>query len=391
MKLKITGRQLPKHQIKSLVDSVFNQDASPLVMTPDASNKAGVDWSAEMQSGQQQIPSNPYIGYPNNIPIDPNQSTPFGSDNPFKIVPIDNKPKKPKMTGYEYAGLAVGAMGVANSILSQSEQQKQIEKAKRYGYTDSAYGSYTPSFSRGYQEINRKNPATNYSYPQFAGTTVAPLYGFAQEGGVLMPQSPMGAYEMDAFNMMPQPIIEQNEYDKNAPISTTEQLYENTKRVLNIKPEAGEISYTHNNPLNVHYGSFASKYGGLKGSDDAGGNVAVFPDLRTGIKANTDLLFGPAYVNLPISKARNKWVKGNPNTPDNTSKQIVKEMGKDVPLAQLTPKEKDKLFKLFAKFEGKQAYNLIKDMPVFEEGGEYELDDEQIKQILKNGGRIEYL
>jgi len=293
-------------------------------------------------------------------------------------------PQKNKMTGYEAAGLIVGGMGVVNNLLDQREYRDQAEEAKKYGYTDSAYGSYTPSFSRGYQETNRKNPATNYSFAQFAGQTLAPSYGYAQLGGVLMPSEPTGAYEMDVFNQLPQPDMSSYNVESNNVVTEEEPPKK-------INPKAGQISFTHNNPLNVHYGNFAKRYGGVKGSDDAGGNVAIFKDLQTGIKANTDLLFGSSYANLPISKARNKWVSGNPNVSNYSTKAIVKEMGKDVPLTQLTPKEKDKLFKLFAKWEGDQAYNLIKDIQIFEEGGEYELTDEEINQILKNGGQIEYL
>ena len=155
----------------------------------------------------------------------------------------------------------------------------------------------------------------------------------------------------------------------------------------------GQVSYTHNNPLNIHYGKFTSGYGATKGANDSDGNVAIFPDLNTGIKAAKDLLFNPnsAYFNLRISEARNRWVNGNVDQPSESTRHIVKSMGKDVYISQLTPVEKDKLLKLFAKWEGKQGYNAIKDLPLFKEGGVYELDDNEIQQILANGGQIEFL
>lgn len=156
---------------------------------------------------------------------------------------------------------------------------------------------------------------------------------------------------------------------------------------------SGQVSYTHNNPLNIHHGRFASNYGATKGAYDNSGNVAIFPDLNTGIQAAKDLLFAPtsSYYNLRISEARNRWVNGDADQPSESTKHIIKAMGKDVPISQLTAPEKDKLLKLFAKWEGKQGYNAIKDMPLFEEGGEYELDDDQIQQILANGGQVEFL
>jgi murein DD-endopeptidase MepM/ murein hydrolase activator NlpD len=161
-----------------------------------------------------------------------------------------------------------------------------------------------------------------------------------------------------------------------------------------------QVSLTHNNPLNVHYGEFARRYNGVIGSKDGGGNVAVFPDLETGIKANMDLLFGPAYNTLSIAEARNKWVNGNANEPTESTSYIVKDMGGNKPMSQLTAEEKDRLFKLFAKWEGSQAYNKIKNMRLYKEGGqidsynegdEYELTEDEIKEILANGGDVEFI
>ena len=155
----------------------------------------------------------------------------------------------------------------------------------------------------------------------------------------------------------------------------------------------GQISFTHNNPLNIHYSDFTRQYNGTKGAADQGGFVTMFPDLNTGLQAAKDLLFAPTsnYVNLTISEARNRWVTGKANEPSSSTPHIVKAMGKDVKLADLTPAERDKLIKEFAKWEGRQAYNLIKNMRLYKEGGEYELSDDEIQQILANGGQIEFL
>jgi len=131
-----------------------------------------------------------------------------------------------------------------------------------------------------------------------------------------------------------------------------------------------QISLTHNNPLNVHYGSYAQNYGGVPGANDAGGKVAKFPDLQTGLQANKDLLFGPAYINLTIAEARNKWVSGSPSVYNPSTNDIIKAMGGNKKLSSLSSEERDKLFKEFARWEGSEAYNAIKNTRIFKEGGE---------------------
>jgi hypothetical protein len=73
-------------------------------------------------------------------------------------------------------------------------------------------------------------------------------------------------------------------------------------------------------------------------------------------------------------------------------------MGGDKLLSSMTVEEREKLIKEFARWEGKQAYNLLKDMNLkpylndeYREGGEYDLTDDEIDYILANGGEIEYL
>ena len=165
------------------------------------------------------------------------------------------------------------------------------------------------------------------------------------------------------------------------------------------QPPAGEIALTHNNPLNIHHGDFTSKYGGKQGSKDSGGYVSMFPDFETGIRAAKDLLFGPNYSNLTISQARNKWVSGSPDKTNNSTPDIVKAMGGDKVLADLSPAERDKLIKQFARWEGKQAYQKLSGMQLYADGGSvsyregdvYELTEDEIESILSSGGDVEFL
>lgn len=162
----------------------------------------------------------------------------------------------------------------------------------------------------------------------------------------------------------------------------------------------GDIALTHNNPLNIHHGDFTSNYGGVQGAKDAQGFVSKFPDFETGIRAANDLLFGPAYSNLTISQARNKWVSGNPNKSNNSTPDIVKAMGGDKVVSELTPAERQNLIKQFARWESKQAYEKLNSMksyanggtiPQYESGGLYELTEDEIKSILASGGEVEFL
>lgn len=314
---------------------------------------------------------------------------------------------------YKKLGVAQASVGLLSSIadkLQYADLQRRTDRAQRkFGMTDSRFGPMRNVYSYG------RTP-TGYAYNQmvpvqFAGkptfeTMTVPQ--FAQDGievvrdimqlPTLYTSDPTasGLYAED-------PAVEAAMNKRYADIDLPSASIDLTA-VLNIpavgpelpalassKKGGKEISYSHNNPLNIHYGGFAKKYGANKGAYDNMGNVAIFPNLNAGIQAAKDLLFGSSYIDLNISEARNRWVNGKEDAYTPSSNSIVKAMGKDVKLSQLTLPERDKLIKLFAKWEGKQGYNLIKDMPLYKEGGEYDLSDDEIKQILANGGQIEFL
>jgi hypothetical protein len=158
------------------------------------------------------------------------------------------------------------------------------------------------------------------------------------------------------------------------------------------KPMKGVSNLDHNNPGNIHIGGFAKGYGATAGRNDSGGKVAVFPDMQTGMKAMEDLIFGNAYNNLTISEARNKWVNGSPNVPNSSTNYIVSAMGGNYRLNQLNSSQRKKLMSEFIKWEDRGVYSNLKSKGlVFKEGGEYELEDDEINYILANGGQVEYL
>jgi len=158
------------------------------------------------------------------------------------------------------------------------------------------------------------------------------------------------------------------------------------------KPMNGISNLDHNNPGNIHIGDFAKGYGAVAGRKDGNGRVAVFPNMEAGMTAMQDLIFGSGYNNLSISQARNKWVNGDISTPSTSTNYIVNAMGGDFRLNNLTSAQRKKLISEFIKWEDRGVYSNLKSKGlVFKEGGEYELDDDEINYILANGGEIEYL
>jgi hypothetical protein len=158
------------------------------------------------------------------------------------------------------------------------------------------------------------------------------------------------------------------------------------------KSMKGVSNLDHNNPGNIHIGDFAKQYGGVEGRKDNKGRVAIFPDMETGMNAMEDLIFSANYINLPISQARNRWVNGSPNVRTTSALPIVNSIGGDYRLKDLTKSQRKKLVSEFIKWEDRKVYDNLKSKGmVFKEGGEYELDDEQINYILANGGEVEYL
>jgi hypothetical protein len=67
------------------------------------------------------------------------------------------------------------------------------------------------------------------------------------------------------------------------------------------------------------YAPWQKKYGGEldttgRGVGTVKGKFAKFPTLEAGVEAQRALWLSPAYASLPLDKALNKWVTGNPNS-----------------------------------------------------------------------------
>ncbi len=136
--------------------------------------------------------------------------------------------------------------------------------------------------------------------------------------------------------------------------------------------ELGGLAVKNNNPGNIHHGEYVKKWNATKGDSDNNGHVATFNNIDDGLEAMNELLFGSKYNNFTVSEARNKWVSGNPSISNPSTANIVKKIGKDVPLNKLTPDEKKLLISEFVKWEDRGMYEKMKQQKYFKQGGEFD-------------------
>jgi hypothetical protein len=186
------------------------------------------------------------------------------------------------------------------------------------------------------------------------------------------------------------------------PVANVSENANTSEKETNVKVPKGEsIAVSHNNPGNIHFGKYTSEWGAGKGAYDNGGHIAVFNSLEDGWTAFNKLLFGKSYSNLSIAGARNKWVNGKPSMPTESSFLIAKAIGVDpnTKISQLNPEQQTKLASLFVKYEDAKMYKKLKGMKYFEMGGqvsynegeEYDMTEDEIKQFLENGGELEFI
>jgi hypothetical protein len=186
------------------------------------------------------------------------------------------------------------------------------------------------------------------------------------------------------------------------PIENVSENVGTSEKEINVKAPKGEsIAVSHNNPGNIHFGKFTSQWDAGKGAYDNGGHIAVFNSLEDGWEAFNKLLFGKSYSNLSVAGARNKWVNGKPSMPTESSFLIAKAIGVDpnTKISQLNPEQQTKLASLFVKYEDAKMYRKLKGMKYFEKGGEvnynegeeYDMTEDEIRQFLENGGELEFI
>lgn len=400
MKVIITKKKgLPRHQIQGLVDCPVGMKRDPMTgqcvqdLTFDESTipRPPMNEDTSLPSAEAQRFS-AVVGQRGLY--DNERVTATELDKIWRSGERDVPSAKKTLSNLEKATALTAFLQGVGSTLQASQQEETARKREiKRGMSDNYFPTVPYYTSRGTTEINTGEMLPNMQVPvQFPGTRVAPYYGQFQLGA-LVPSIP---YEVDEAQQYPTYFEEpasMASVASSTPSNVSGSVIVDDSEASNIANSGDEMAYTHNNPLNIHIGNFAKKYGGVKGKKDAEGHVAIFPSLEAGIQAAKDLLFSPNgnYINLTISQARKRWVGFDNAGTRNSIKDIVSIIGGDKRLADLTTDEREKLIKGFAKWEGRKAYNQIKNMDLYKEGGEYELTDDEIDYILANGGEIEYL
>lgn len=117
------------------------------------------------------------------------------------------------------------------------------------------------------------------------------------------------------------------------------------------------VAQRHNNPGNMKYEPWMSKFGATPGNPDNitkdGTTYAQFPDMQAGMTAMREKLFNrPTFSKLDLKTAINKWTGGHPyaNIPNDLA-------GKK--LNQMTPEEKERAFSVITMGEDSKMYNRI--------------------------------
>ena len=374
IKIVKTPKRLPKAEfgipasgMSGLVD-MFNREDQKVAGLQNSGmfNLFDTKWGVQPQ-GTQQMPEIAPSIYQTQPLVNPANNK--GILDTSKLVssstPASTKQTQPKQKSLfdnfakvtNTLGTGLGVLSAGANYLENRQRQKDINRwLLQSGNPANYYAVDTTKDIGDYDQYGNFKPnITGFKSKGMFANAYYPQQGFAEEGGEL-PEAQDGMTLATDYSVHPAfiPSMRQPTVIPYAPSN-------NTVPVVPTSNNTHTASFS-NNPLNLHYGKFAQKYNGIPGMNDLGGKVAIFPDLKTGLKANIDLLFGPNYANLTISEARKKWVGyDNPSI-----KAIVNEMGGDRVINNLSLPEKDRLFKLFAKWESKKGYNAIKNINIFD-------------------------
>lgn len=152
------------------------------------------------------------------------------------------------------------------------------------------------------------------------------------------------------------------------------------------------VAQRHNNPGNMKYAAWMSKYGAVRGEPDNidhdGSYYAKFPDMQTGLNALKQQLHRPLYLGKTVEEAISSWTGGHPYNTD-----LGGLKGKRV--ADLSENELNGLVNVITKGEDSKVYNqtqpytsvptttddeLTKRIRGYKPLAPYQLTDEQLNQ-----------
>lgn len=139
----------------------------------------------------------------------------------------------------------------------------------------------------------------------------------------------------------------------------------------------------NNNPGNILYASWMQKYGAVKGSlaTDSHMPFAKFPTVDAAMQARADLLKRPHFINTEFDAAMRMY------SGRGYSGNIYPEL-KGKKIGELTEAELQELTRRQIKREdGKVA----KQLGIYEQGGEYDLTNQQILELSKKGYKFDII
>lgn len=131
----------------------------------------------------------------------------------------------------------------------------------------------------------------------------------------------------------------------------------------------GSKNLRNNNPGNLRMSDIARKYGATTKDKDG---FAIFPNMEAGEQAQRDLLFqsgigkdskygkGKAYKDKTIEEAIYTYAPPNENNSRNYADTMIRQMGGNKRLSDLTPAQQEQLRQYIARFEGNQMPSVQK-------------------------------
>lgn len=219
-----------------------------------------------------------------------------------------------------------------------------------------------------------------------------------QMGGIfdIFEQTPIDMSFVDLPSYISSTDSSQNNI--NSSDSNNESNNYNDLDELDLSKEGKSVAIKNNNPGNIVYGKFAKQFGAIPGSKqttvgdkkyEGDSKYASFPSIGAGLRAMESLLTSKSYSNLPVDKAMNKWVNGDTSVESKYTNAAKKLFG-DRKIKELNQQELKTLMKeVMIKGEDRTMYKKIKNS--FKQGGEYQLHDVEIQDLVKKGYEIEYL
>lgn len=186
-----------------------------------------------------------------------------------------------------------GALNIPGTKRTFKSAVKEIgkEEGKAYKMQDKASSL-----------IQESNPFNQYSSLTFNSGTV--LQDAAQQNINNLKEQKQELADMQQFLL----DLSESTGKKPEKIAST---FQKGGKLKPIMREGGSVAERHNNPGNVKFASWMTKYGATKGQAGTdGGNFAQFPTVEAGQQAMVELLGRPIYRNKTVQDAIKTWTGG---------------------------------------------------------------------------------